>query len=372
MTATQTHPASRMPSALPPLPADLDRLERYIAMDPGNAPLLMNAIDAALAAGGVAAARKHADAALKLQPLDPFVLHRHGNVLIAEGRLDEAAEVFAALLEQHDDPAIAFNLALVQLRLGHYQDVEATLGRYVATGNANSNSLTVYLRALQHRGETARALEVINTNARQGAGNPEFLAVAALVCLDEDDMAQAAAFSEAALATGARPLEAVVTSASIALAAQNLPRASALFNEALAMRPDDGRSRTGMGMALLLAGDADAAGPHLQRAVQLMPGYGDARHALGWCQVMQRELAQAQATFAEARELDSQASEPHGGLAVVFAMQQRREEAEAAIAAAELLDKQDAGAQFARALLAGKVVDQRLLQSLARRTNPTR
>ncbi|HUR89749.1 MAG TPA: tetratricopeptide repeat protein, partial [Ramlibacter sp.] len=109
-----------MSQPTPPTAEQLDRIEQYLQADPQNPQLLVQAIDTALAMGDIAAARKHANNALDALPGDPFMRHRHANVLVAEGRLDEAAVIFGYLWAKHGDPNIAYNLGLVRYRQGNY------------------------------------------------------------------------------------------------------------------------------------------------------------------------------------------------------------------------------------------------------------
>src|SRR4051794_28274626 len=99
-----------MPSSTSTSDAELERIERHLASDPGNTLLLSKAIDLCLSLGRIEAARQYVDSARQLAPDDAVTRHQHGNVLIAQGKLDEAAQVFEALLRQVGDPNIAFNL----------------------------------------------------------------------------------------------------------------------------------------------------------------------------------------------------------------------------------------------------------------------
>src|SRR5438046_635536 len=65
------------------------------------------------------------------------------------------------------------------------------------------------------------------------AASAEFLAVASLVCLDDDDAAKAAELAAASLALGPRLLEALVVSGYAALARRDTAAAQGLFDEAL-------------------------------------------------------------------------------------------------------------------------------------------
>src|SRR5262245_29072553 len=106
---------------------DLARIETYLASDPANAHLLMTAIDLCLAEGKIDRAREHADAAVRALPAHPVIAARRGNVLIAQGQLDEAAQVFTELVSQQPDAGLAYNLALVRFRQGEFAQARAAL-----------------------------------------------------------------------------------------------------------------------------------------------------------------------------------------------------------------------------------------------------
>jgi predicted Zn-dependent protease len=356
-----------MQSSIPASEAELERVEGYLASDPGNTLLLRQAIDLCLAVGRIEAARQHADAALRLSPDDAFVQHWHGNVLIAQGKLGEAAKVFDALLQRSPDENIAFNLALVQYRQHQFADARTTLAPFIKDGSASAPAVTLYLRTLHQLGELSAAREVVERQMPRCGDDAEFLSAASLLLFDADQPNEAQRLSSAALATGARPLEALVVAGSLALGRDDAPTAVALLNEALTLNPSDGRSWAGLGMASLLNGDTSSAKVHLERAVANLPTHIGTLHALGWCQIMRGELADAQHTFRNALTLDRNFGESHGGLAVVSALQGKKSEAEEAIQRALRLDPEGLAARYAQMVLSGVVNDPVQFRKLALR-----
>jgi len=347
--------------------AALQRLEQHLKVDPGNPQLLADAIGLSLSLGKLDSARKYADAALRLMPNDPFVAHRNGNVLIAEGNLDEAASLFEALNARVPDPAVAFNLAFVYFRQGKYEQARSVLDPIVASDEAAPQAVTLYLRTLHHLRAINRAVEVAQRHAARCAGHADFLAVAGLLCFDADQLQLAQRFSDAALALGRRPLEAVVVAASLALARDDGAAATQLFDEALAAAPDDGRSWSGRGMASLLLGDFDAAAGQLEQATARMPGHIGTLHALGWCRILRRELPEARECFEKAIALDRNFGESHGGMAVVNALEGRTPQAQEEVKLALRLDAQGLSAKYAQMVMSGDVADPEKFKRLALR-----
>jgi Flp pilus assembly protein TadD len=171
--------------------------------------------------------------------------------------------------------------------------------------------------------------------------------------------------SSAALASGARPLEALVVAGSLALGRDDAATAAALLKEALAISPDDGRSWAGLGMASLLNGDTAQAKEQLERAAANLPTHIGTLHALGWCQIVRGELGGAQQTFRNALALDRNFGESHGGLAVAHALQGNRSEAEEGVQRALRLDPEGLSARYAEMVLSGVANDPARFRKLA-------
>ncbi|HZV63599.1 MAG TPA: tetratricopeptide repeat protein, partial [Telluria sp.] len=295
----------------------LSRIEAYLAVDPDNTDLLAQAIDLGLASGELARAQGHAAAALARYPDDIFFQYRHGHVLSAQQQWAAAAAVFAALLLRNADVNIAASLATCQAWLGQYQAIVDTLTPYRDAPELPAAAATALLRALHHLGRIDEASALVDAEVARLAGDAHFLGAASLLRLDQDRSADAAAFSEAALALGARSTEALVVSATLALFDSDTSIAVARFNQVLSANPNEGRSWSGLGMASLLKRDLGAAAEQLEQAVRLMPTHIGSWHTLGWCRIFGGELDKARAAFAQALALDRNFGETHGGLAVV-------------------------------------------------------
>jgi Flp pilus assembly protein TadD len=347
--------------------AELERIERYLASDPGNALLLGKAIDLCLSLGHIEGARQHADSALRQSSHDPLIRHRHGKVLIAEGKLDEAGQIIDALLRQVSDVNIAFNLAFVRYRQQRFADARAALEPFMESGEANPQAAALFLRILHHLGEFAEAIEVVRRQMPGCHGDAEFLSAASLLLFDADQLEEAQRLSDAALAGSARPLEALVVAGSLALGRDDAGTATALLKEALTVSPADGRSWAALGMATLLNGDTAGAKAHLERAVTKLPTHIGTLHALGWCHIVSGELAQAEQAFRQALALDHNFGESHGGLAVVSALQGKKTEADEGVQRALRLDPQGLSARYAQMVLTGVVNDPVKFRKLALR-----
>jgi len=347
------------------LSANLQRAERYLAIDPANPILLANAIDASMALGRVDVALKHAQAAIAQRPDDRFVANRYGSVLIAHGQLDEAARVFEKLSTQTADPAVAFNLALVYFRQGRYAQARSAFEPHMGQEGISPAAVTLFVRTLHHLDEIEQAVELVQQHETRCSGDADFLAAASLLYLDNDQLEAAQRFSEAALALGKRPLEALVVGGSVALAHDDPAAAKTMFNDAVSVSPTDGRSWPSLGMVSLLTGELSDARDQLLHAVDKLPADIGSWHALGWCQIAGGELAGAGHTFRKVIALDRSVAESHGGLAVVDALLGRKSEAEAGIERALRLDSEGLSAKYAQMVLSGVSSDPDKFRKLA-------
>lgn len=341
------------------------RNEGYLQVDPGNTELLARVIDLSLEAGDMARAQQHVDAACQRYPNDPFFQYRRAHVLVAQGKFDEAAPVFAALLETNADANIAFSLADCQMRAGDYAGALQTMEPYRDAADLSPEAATLLVRALHHTHDFATADALITAHRERLATEPAFLAAASLLYLDDSRTELATELSEAALACGRRPVEALITSGTLALGHTDTATAIERYNEVLAMNPKEGRSWSGLGMANLLKRDLPAAAAQLEQAVHWMPTHIGTWHALGWCRIFTGDLAGAGQAFKTALDLDRNFGESHGGMAVVLALSKQNTAAEEAIERAVRLDPKGLSARYAQMILGGQAADPERFKAIA-------
>ena len=335
----------------------LARMESFLARDPANRELLALVIDLRLAAAQPERAQQAVDAALALFPADPFFLARAGNVLIAGGQWEQAAALFESLLAAHADVHLAYNLALARFWLGRHEQAYEALAPYAQSDQTGSEAMALLVRLLHHLGRFAPLKALFQAHFERCKGDADFLAAASLAYLDEGLEQQAGQLSALALATGARPAEALVVAGDLALARGNADLALTHFKEVLLRSPGEGRSWMGAGMASLLKQDVAGATAQLEHALKLMPGDVGTLHGLGWCKIYLKDPDAAEPLLRQALEADPGFPESHGALAVVAAMRGEREVAEAGIARALALDSDSPSAGLARQILAGEGAD---------------
>jgi Flp pilus assembly protein TadD len=349
----------------PQLEPQRERIEKYLRFDPTNRQLLVSAIELNLALGRNEFAMAHVKSALALYPDDEQVLCLKAHTLSASLEWAAAGEIYLGLLAKLNDPKLAYSLANCQIWQGQHQNAVATLAPYENDAELPATAVTTLLRALHHVGQFDRAMNLVRLHQTRLASEPVFLAAASLLCLDMNDVAQAATFSKAALELGERPLEALVTDASLSLVASDGEQAAERFTEALAVSPEDGRLWSGLGQANMLTRDMVNATMQLEKAVKLMPNNVATWHALGWCHLLRENLVGAQHAFDTARDIDRNFAETHGALATLAAKRGDRSGAEASVELALRLDPECMSARYAQLILSGAADDPERFRALA-------
>jgi predicted Zn-dependent protease len=240
----------------------LHRIERYLARDPDNPDLLANAIDLHLAQGNVAAARAHANDAMTRYPHDSFFLHRHGNVLLAEGRLAEAEAVFRGLMAVEDHAVIAYNLAYSLFFQRRFAEACDILAPRMYQDEVPTDMVLLHTRSLHQLGDIRQALGILLPRLENLGVHPEMHALASLLHLDNDEVDAAERLLTAAVAAAQDaplPLEALIVRGWLALARNELPSARADFDRVLATCPMESRSRAGAALISMMEEDPGVA-----------------------------------------------------------------------------------------------------------------
>lgn len=351
----------------------LGRILKYLTSDPNNRELLATAIDLHLRAGQIDDAWQRAKDALALYPDDPFFQHRLGNVLIAMDSLEEAEMLFEQLRGKSSDSAIAYSLAYVYFCQRRYLKVRDVLLPYAGSptdpieesGKLSPAAVALLLRALHHAGKVKDALEVAKPYLAAWPGDPDILAVASLLYLDDGQMEEARRCSLAAQSAGVYPIEALVTGGTVALGTGDVDAANMQFSKALEMNPKDGRTWSGLGLSSMLNQDLVKATEQLEKAVAYMPEHIGTWQALGWCKLLGRDLAGAETLFRKALALDRNFAESYGCVAVVAALKGDVDIANESIARAVRLNPSGMAAKYAQMVLSGEAQDPAKIRALA-------
>lgn len=171
----------------------IDRLQQYLAAEPGAWHVRYNLAVALAHAGELDLALEHFRQVLQYAPKHMESLVNIGGIHLSRGEADQALRTFTTALSVWDVPLVRANLAVAYIQLGQMEEAERhlreALKRDPNLPDALTNLGSVLLRQERHQ-ESAeysrRALEI----------NPEFamahnnLALA-LLALDQEDEARA-------------------------------------------------------------------------------------------------------------------------------------------------------------------------------------
>lgn len=350
-------------------PTVFEQLAGFLRGDPGNLPLLQEAVHQGLAAGRAEAALSLIDG-FEASPGDAAATaHLRSSVLLALGRAGEAELVLRAIAEAGPlAPASRFNLAYALWLQGRHDEAVPVWQALVdePQGGVPPGALAGLLRCLRSRDGIAAALQAWERSV-PAARDAQAQGVASMLYFDADDAARARELAHAAWGAGSRHHETVAVLAGVLTLERRADEALALLGPALQQAPQDGRLWSMRAAALMGLGDLVQARAAYEQAVRFVPQHIGTWHGLGWCQIAQQDLAGARESMERALTLDRNFAESHGGMAVVDALSGRREAAEASIKRALGLDAGSLSARYAQAVLAGDTADRAAFQRLALR-----
>jgi cytochrome c-type biogenesis protein CcmH/NrfG len=347
-----------LPASPPPSPR-LARLAGYLAQDPGNAGLLAEACEEAMACGRHEQAAGYIATGERLAPGAAEWKFRLAQLSIATRDLTRARGLLEELCATaRGDPVLVHDLAYVRFLQGDatascelLQPLLDELPRQPALPPELAGRLqALWLRACHEGGalEAAWAWSCEAQAAKRLA--PVAAGMASLVALDLDELASARALADFALLADPRQPEALVARGSLALAARSTDEARGFLLQALARKPQDGRTLSAFGFACLLARDFPAARDALEGAVQAMPSHAQSWVALGWTRLLLRDTAGALAALRSAVRLDPGDAQVHGALALAHAVTGDADGAAREAAQGEAIDASDGLCKLARAL----------------------
>lgn len=356
----------------------LQRLELYLQEDPGNAALLGESFDLALACGERERAEAILQSARERGFDEPEWEFRRAQLCTLRRDLAAAAALLENLLSKGTrHAAVVHDLAYVRLLQRDFEGCRALLAPWVEGALPQgqpepppdvAEALQVlWLRAMHQLQHLQEALGWAREQERNGSLQAAAQGIASLVAVDLGDFTTARSFSEAALYAGAYLPEALVARGYVALAEGDTALGRRLLERALERNPQDGRAWSALGLASLQLRDLQLAQRQLQRAVQLMTDHIGTWHALGWSRLLQGQHEAALAAFATALELDRSFAESHGAVALVLLLSGHGDKAQPHLEVADRLDARNLTARYVRALMAGEASDSANLQRLALR-----
>lgn len=332
--------------------ARLDKLLGYLASDPNNVLLLMEAGDLAMLQGNWSQAKELVEKALSLSPNDAVAQYRLAVILIHTGQAQNSVPLTQALIDSGEmHAAVRFAHAQGLALTGRYEEAEFILESLLNEADAFTEFGPLYIRTLHHRGKVDEALAYANGYQASHPNDATVQGMMSLLYLDNDDLENAARLSKQVLQVNPNSQDALVVAGSAALAYEEEEQAKEHFEKALAAQPNNGRAWVGKGLVSMLAGDLNTGKADFEKAVEFMPTHLGSYNVLAWVQIMQKDYQGAKATLEKSLKVDDTFGETHGGLAVIAAMENRWEDARRLSDIAVRLQPDSFSGQFARSLI---------------------
>lgn len=324
-----------------------DRLRElldFLAHDPANKHLILDATEAALDAHNLEKAANLLEQLSSADAADSRATNLAGLVALRQGRNGDAIMHFTRLLEQNADIGPRLNLAWAHLLTGNAENVLATLeDERLATDPV---ALRLRVQALHHLGRLDEALALGDQAAETQIGDRALFGALSNVALDANDTERGQAYATLA----ADQPDGMATLGMLALGGGDPATAATLFDKALAGQPNHARARIGKGLTLLQS-DPLAAATELERGAEIFATHLGSWIAAGWARFIAGDTAGARLNFERARALDDTFSEVHGGLAVLAIVDGDLDKARERMRIALRLDGQSLGGRLAQMML---------------------
>lgn len=322
-----------------------DQLSGYLAHDPDNLGLMLDAAEAAIDGGRADDAAPLLARAEAIAPGDQRARGLAGLAAMHARDFVTAAEIYGRLLDGGaDDPAVRFNLAWARAMEQDEAGALAALDDATAEALPRAAALDVQLRHGLGDLDAAfdRGKRFLDLHPDDRALN----AAVAVLAIDMEDVALAA---QCAARAPGHP-DALTTQGTLAL--EDDPAAAAtLFDRAIATGIDAPRAWVGRGLARLVSGHADQAPADIDRGAEMFGDHLGSWIAAGWAYFVTGDLPKARERFDRALAIDPTFAETHGSLAVLDILAGNpaagREQAQVALR----LDRQCYAAALAMALL---------------------
>lgn len=335
------------------------RLAALLDHDPDNLALLADTAEAAFAEDRFDEAEDLLARHARIAPLPQQAQHLAGLTAMRRLEWEAAAERFEALLAAGADaPPVRFNLAWSLAMAKRFDEALPLLDEATSAALPQAAQLEVgllhQLGAFDRAGERARILIELHPDHRG------LNAAVSTLAIDIEDVELA---QRTASRAGDHP-DALITLGTLALGDDDVEQAEALFDAALARNPEAPRAWVGRGLVRLLADDKAQAAAELDKGAELFGDHIGSWVAAGWAHVIAGDIATGKARFETALALDDSFGESQGSLAVIDIFEGRIEEARRRTEVALRLDRQSFSAALAAMLLAAGSGDKERAQRI--------
>jgi tetratricopeptide (TPR) repeat protein len=335
----------------------LERLGRYLTVDPDNPTLLKDYAGEAWMAHEAEACLLALHKLKELDALDAEHSGLLGRALVARGDVAAAiSELELALQRWPQSTLLRLELARSLFVARAFEQAMAQLPPEDSPGELGAAICALRVRLLHHGGRLDDALEAAARFEEAGGRQPGVEAALLPVLVDLGRIEDAVGRAQHLVDTQpeAVPYEAFEPLAIAALDSQQFAQSRQWVERGLQARQDDGRIWLLAALTHLQAGEGTAATEAVEQAVALMPGHAGSHLAHGWIALLRGDAAGARSAFERGIEASPAFAEGHGSLAVAEALSGHAAEADALIRKALLLDKHCASAQFAQTVRRGE------------------
>jgi tetratricopeptide (TPR) repeat protein len=331
----------------------LQRLLGYLKQDPKNVPLIVETAELASKLGRGGEALEWLDTALLAHPGDQRLLSTKGNLLLALGRVKDAAALFEELIERYGShPVLHFNLAQARLHEGRAEESLALLESVPEADRATLPQFDLcYGSTAYQLRRYDQALASVERFLAGNPGHPEACGLKAMLLYDNGREDEGIALAQILLRRNPEQWPAHLVLGSTALSTQNGAAAEAHFAKVVEQVPEAGRAWSGLGFAALIRQDLRGARERLEKAVLYMADHPGTWQGLAWTCILLGDLGRAREAIDRSMQVDRNFADNHGTLAVLEFMQGRRTEAELAVRKALRLNPAAPSALYARSLL---------------------
>ena len=323
----------------------LERLLGYLAADPSNAALLIDAIETALAAGTLNTAAELVEQLSGIRP-DSFEAAYFSALLAMEGRdFEKAANSLIPLVAAGAPLNARFNLAWCQAMLGDKAQALANLD--FATTDTLASAAMLRLQLMHEAGDIDAAYVFGQDALERFPEDVGLLAAMATLAMDMEDVPLARHCAEKA---GSHP-EALAALGLLDLQGGNIESARRSLEGSLAIRDHNPRAWVGQGLVRLLEREPAAAALDMDRGAQQFGDHIGSWIGAGWAHYLAGNLDAAEQRFERALAIDPNFAESHGSLAVIDVAKGRTEAAKRRMITALRLDRNCFSALLAKIML---------------------
>ncbi len=337
----------------------LDRLAGYIAHDPGNRTLVLEAGRLALELGCPGQALAWVDHLLDTVPGDRPLTALKASLCLGLGRPADAEAILESLIAQEDDnPVLRYNLAWARTQNGNPAAAFEDLERITPEARDGLPRYWVLrAQAAYHRQAFDEALAAIDHFLASSPDDVEALNLRSLMLLDSGASTEAGAAAQVLLARNPDSEVARLVLGTLALERREADETERWLRPVTQSSALGGRAWSALGFAALLRQQPEDAENCFLEAVKTMPNHLGTWHGLAWVRIMRGNLDGARQAVERAMRVNRSFADNHGTLGVIDAMQNRLTEAGLSVRRALRLNPGSAAALYAKSLILAKSGD---------------